>query len=195
MLVDRIYHPVTTLGPGERVVVWTCGCSKHCPGCANPELQTANPANEIPVERLAEILTQVSEDNDVHAITLTGGDPLEQPDELAKLLRAIRPHFSDILVYTGYTAEKLSNALTPCQKDALDGMIDVLIDGPYIEGLNDGKCALRGSTNQNIIVFNPSLQEAYDTEAELPRRIQNAVFDGRAISIGIHGAGKDRADR
>lgn len=47
MFVDRIYFPVTTLGPGERVVVWTCGCTKRCPGCANPELWETRPEAAI----------------------------------------------------------------------------------------------------------------------------------------------------
>ncbi len=53
MLVDRLYFPVTTLGPGERVVVWTCGCTKRCPGCANPELWEARADAAIAPARLA----------------------------------------------------------------------------------------------------------------------------------------------
>ncbi len=35
--------PVTSLGPGRRVVLWVAGCRKRCPGCISPEMQ--DPAN------------------------------------------------------------------------------------------------------------------------------------------------------
>ncbi len=205
MFVDRLYVPVTTLGPGERIVVWTCGCTKYCPGCANPELQKTRPDAAIEPARLAALLTDLAERTGTRRITFTGGDPLEQAEELAQVLAAIRPSFDDILVYTGFTLEKLqrrpdfpSRLLAPLPRESSAGkgtgartslppLIDVLIDGPYLEALNDGACALRGSTNQRVIVLNPALENLYHEEMSKPRRVQNAVFDGRAMSIGIHG--------
>ena len=178
MFVDRIYHPVTTLGPGRRIAVWTCGCSKHCPGCATPELWPTRPDASITVERLADLLRALARRTGTHRITFTGGDPLEQADELGRLLALIRPAFDDILVYTGFTREELPT---------LPAQIDALIDGPYVAALNDGACGLRGSTNQRLIVLNPALETLYHEEERKPRRVQNAVFDGRALSIGIHG--------
>ena len=211
MFVDRLYFPVTTLGPGERIVVWTCGCSKHCPGCANPELWEMRPDAAISVERLADILLRTARHSGAHRITFTGGDPLEQAEELAALLAAIRPAFDDILVYTGFTVdlphgagvvegffsldETIPTAAAPFPlSPTLFSFIDVLIDGPYMEALNDGVCGLRGSTNQRVIVMNPALEKLYHDEVQKPRRVQNAVFDGRAMSIGIHGRprGEDR---
>lgn len=176
MFVDRLYVPVTTLGPGERIVVWTCGCTKYCPGCANPELQKTRPDAAIEPARLAALLTDLAERTGTRRITFTGGDPLEQAEELAQVLAAIRPSFDDILVYTGFTLEKLqrrpdfpSRLLAPLPRESSAGkgtgartslppLIDVLIDGPYLEALNDGACALRGSTNQRVIVLNPALE-------------------------------------
>ena len=45
--IDRIYAPVTTLGPGKRIALWTSGCSKRCEGCANPELWEARPDQAV----------------------------------------------------------------------------------------------------------------------------------------------------
>ena len=81
-------------------------------------------------------------------------------------------------MYTGFTREELPT---------LPAQIDALIDGPYVAALNDGTCGLRGSTNQRLIVLNPALETLYHEEERKPRRVQNAVFDGRALSIGIHG--------
>ncbi|MEC4272880.1 4Fe-4S single cluster domain-containing protein [Adlercreutzia sp. R25] len=219
MRIDRLYHPVTTLGPGARVAVWASGCSKHCPGCANPELWGPRPEADLPPARVAAILNELAARTGCHRITFTGGDPLEQASELAQVLEAIRPAFDDILVYTGFTLEELrrdpriprtllaedpaaantlpaaaapSPASTPPpvadeQAPTHHGLIDVLIDGPYVAALNDGACGLRGSTNQRVIVLNPALETLYHDEERKPRRVQNAVFDGRALSIGIHG--------
>ncbi len=215
MFVDRLYFPVTTLGPGNRVVVWTCGCTKHCPGCANPELWETRSDAAIAPARLAAMLNDLADRTGAHRITFTGGDPLEQADDLAHVLAAIRPAFDDILVYTGYTAEELESLPNiprellplpfPQQKGSghLPGkesaspssrkrqtsapLIDALIDGPYVEAENDGVCGLRGSTNQRVIVLNPALETLYHEQMQKPRSVQNAVFDGRALSIGIHG--------
>lgn len=213
MFVDRFYYPVTTLGPGERIVVWTCGCTKHCPGCANPELWETRPDAALPNERVAELLLSLAARTGAHRLTFTGGDPLEQVDDLAEVLAAVRPAFDDILVYTGFVLEDEALpsrgapiGLLPPQT-SLDGsssstagpllrrrlptalapLIDVIIDGPYVAALNDGRCGLRGSTNQRVIVRSPHLENLYHEEEQKPRRIQNAVFDGRALSIGIHG--------
>ena len=98
MFIDRLYFPVTTLGPGERVAVWTCGCTKRCPGCANPELWETRPDAAIAPARLATILNDLAARTGAHRITFTGGDPLEQAGDLAQVLAAIRPAFDDILV-------------------------------------------------------------------------------------------------
>lgn len=213
MFVDRLYYPVTTLGPGERIAVWTCGCTKHCPGCANPELWETRPEAALPNERLAALLLDLATRTGTHRLTFTGGDPLEQADDLAEVLAAVRPAFDDILVYTGFVLEgealltgDTSNGLLSPQNSldgftastpeallrcrlpaALEPLIDVIIDGSYVAALNDGRCGLRGSTNQRVIVRSPHLENLYHEEEQKPRRIQNAVFDGRALSIGIHG--------
>ena len=186
MFVDRIYFPVTTLGPGERVVVWTCGCTKRCPGCANPELWETRPEAAIEPARLAAVLNDLAGRTGAHRITFTGGDPLEQAPALASVLAAIRSTFDDILIYTGYTfgeltaMPKLPKGLLPLPSSPQPSsgglpnegsagaapsahpedapLIDVLIDGPYVEAENDGVCALRGSTNQRVIVLNPALE-------------------------------------
>lgn len=218
MFVDRLYYPVTTLGPGVRIVVWTCGCTKHCPGCANPELWEARPETALPNERLAALLLDLAARTGAHRLTVTGGDPLEQADDLAEVLTAVRPAFDDVLVYTGFTLEQemaspketsneaLPPRMTPDEPasspgtrwrlpTALASLIDAIIDGPYVAALNDGRCGLRGSTNQRVIVLSRHVENLYHEEEKKPRRIQNAVFDGRALSIGIHGRPPEEEQR
>ena len=188
MLIDRIYAPVTTLGAGTRIAVWTVGCSKHCKGCANPELWSANPGKSMDDARLADALVGMARHSGIRRITFTGGDPFEQPESLVRVLSVIRPHFDDILVYTGFTLDELrAEASRKLAVDAALEHIDVLVDGPYVEALNDGVCAMRGSSNQRVHVFNVGLRDDYDAALKQPRRIQNVHFGGTFMSVGIHG--------
>ena len=178
MFVDRIYFPVTTLGPGERVVVWTCGCTKRCPGCANPELWETRPEAAIEPARLAAVLNDLAGRTGAHRITFTGGDPLEQAPALASVLAAIRSTFDDILIYTGYTfgeltaMPKLPKGLLPLPSSPQPSsgglpnegsagaapsahpedapLIDVLIDGPYVEAENDGVIEGRNAVTEAL---------------------------------------------
>lgn len=208
MLIDRIYAPVTTLGPETRIALWSVGCSKACAGCANPELWRAASDKRIDDERLAAALIAMAQRSGIRRVTFTGGDPFEQPESLACVLDLIRPHFDDILVYTGYTLDELTEyAEGSCKtlagmpsdssetgeptrrsvRSALD-LIDALVDGPYIESLNDGVCAMRGSSNQRVHLFNDALAEDYRRALIEPRRIQNVRFGDTCMSIGIHRA-------
>lgn len=134
------------------------------------------------------MLIQMADRAGINRITFTGGDPLEQPRALLDLLRKIRAHFCDILIYTGYTLEEVQAVLGEAPYAELVRLSDALIDDRYVEAQNDGKCALRGSTNQQLHLFtmDEQLRAEYGQALTEPRRIQNVVFDGRSLSIGIH---------
>ncbi|MGI6216804.1 MAG: 4Fe-4S single cluster domain-containing protein [Coriobacteriales bacterium] len=185
MYVDRILFPISSLGPGDRVALWVSGCSKHCKGCANPELWDQHDFQQVSLANCQEMLLGLHSDRDAHRLTLTGGDPLEQAGELLQLLEAIRPAYDDVLLYTGFTLDEVKTALSEEQWQSLHSSVDVLIDGPYINDLNDG-CALRGSSNQHIYYLNPAVEMEYRDYLALGRSVQNIVYDGKAISVGIH---------
>ena len=151
MFVSHVLAPVVSLGPGERIVVWTAGCSKHCAGCISPQWRDQLPEQDVDVDELAQMLLDTAREHGVHRLTVSGGDPLEQASELMKLLSIIRGAYDDILVYTGFTLEELPRAIGTDVWEALKPLIDVLIDGPYVDELNVPDCALRGSTNQRVI--------------------------------------------
>lgn len=186
MRVDRILYPVETLGPGKRAVIWTAGCSKHCAECANPELWTSTEAQEMPPGSLARYLLDVGESYGCHELTLTGGDPLEQPDELLDCLEAVRNVYDDVLLYTGYTLEEAQRCLSYVNWLRLRTCVDVLIDGPYIAARNVAGLALRGSDNQRVNFLNEKMRRKYAEYMGQGRWVQNFVFENRAISVGIH---------
>ena len=187
MLVDRIIYPIKTLGPGKRIAVWTMGCSKHCFRCSNPELWPFKKENDIDIYRLADILIKITKSNDVDGITFTGGDPMEQAEEMACLLQKICEFFDDIIIYTGFRLEDLERNLPVNILTILKDRISILIDGPYIDCLNDGKSAMIGSVNQRHIFFDKTKMEKYKKYCiNFGRKIQNVYYDKGIISVGIH---------
>ena len=186
MQIDRIVYPISTLGPGERLVIWTIGCSKHCYKCANPELWQTDPNKDIDVCGLVKNIRQAAGVHIIDGVTVTGGDPLEQIGELNKLLPLLREITDDVLVYTGYTIEEAKMILSKSEWDAMKKNTSVLIDGAYIDDLNDNICVLRGSSNQNIIYFDESKKKIYEAYLKKGRMVQNVFYNEKMISVGIH---------
>lgn len=186
MYVDRMLFPIRSLGPGNRLVLWTRGCSKHCAGCANPELWSTVGARDMAAEDIAKIILNIHRETPVDGITISGGDPLEQEQELLDLLSIIKPQINDVLVYTGYTYEEVEARLSSDELQRLRSLASVLIDGPYVEAMNTGEGALTGSNNQKIYYFDDSLRQKYEEYLLQGRKIENIHMGQRVISVGIH---------
>lgn len=186
MYIDRIIYPIYTLGPKKRIAIWFSGCSKRCKGCANPELWERKKSQAISLNNVKKILENAINKNDVEGITFTGGDPLEQDGlEMLELVKFLKKFENvDILVYTGYLkkeVEKKENI-----KEMLK-LIDVLIDGRYVEKLNDNMVKLRGSSNQKIYYINENKTKLYEKYMkDNGRKLQNVYYNNKLISIGIH---------
>ena len=184
MLIARILSPVHSLGPGDRVCLWTQGCKKRCKGCISPELQPYS-GNEIDEDLLAKILIQVARKNNCTGITISGGDPLEQSQALLKLLTLLRNEFDDILVYTGFELQDIQDGLVGIEAKKCLDYLDVLIDGKYIDELNYKDCVLRGSSNQNIHFINKGLAPIYAEYMKQGRILESFVHNQNTIVTGI----------
>lgn len=184
MVVGRILAPVHSLGPGERICIWTQGCKKKCVGCISPELQIER-GNEIDEITLASIISILSQKKGCKGLTISGGDPFEQVEALERLLQLVRPRFDDILVYTGYELEEItSGSIGDAAIRCLDN-IDVLIDGRYIESLNFKDCVLRGSDNQVIHYLNHEIESTYAVYLKKGRILENFIHENEIIVTGI----------
>ena len=185
MNVARILYPVKVLGPGNRIGIWVSGCPRRCPGCSNPELWERRPAFEITIDNLKEVISGIAAAHPVDGFTISGGEPMAQPEELADLMRCLVTVSKDILVYSGFRYEELKRMDLDSIRRILKS-VAVLIDGPYVEDLNNGS-VLRGSENQNIIVLNEQFRTKYENYLEATQnRIQNfTTYDG-VVSVGIH---------
>ena len=144
-------------GPGCRVSLFVSGCRNHCPGCFNQETWDFHYGQEYTAETEQMILQALAPDY-IQGLSLLGGDPFEPENqrELLRLLRSVKSAFpkKDIWAYTGYTLEKLQNAEGHPRCEATHemlSMIDILVDGPFIEARKNISLRFRGSENQRII--------------------------------------------
>jgi anaerobic ribonucleoside-triphosphate reductase activating protein len=187
MQIDRVLYPVTTLGPGNRIGIWTLGCSKKCPKCVSPEFWQQQPGRDMSVSRLLNFVREIIKNNTVDGITISGGDPLEQAAEVLDFVSQINRDCRDILIYTGFMLRELRDTWAKPQMDMLVENTAVLIDGKYIDELNDNKSPLIGSTNQAIHYFNDDVISKYDEYKRLNgRQVQNIYNGSDLFSIGIH---------
>ncbi len=128
-------------GPGVRFVVWLQGCTLGCAGCFNPLTHAA----EGPETPIAEIVAQLAAAK-VEGLSLSGGEPMQQPAAALALLRAARELGRSTLMFSGYTIDEIR--AIPEGSDVL-AHLDVLVDGRYVAGQRLAT-GLRGSANQRI---------------------------------------------
>ena len=140
--LSRVHFPVTALGPGRRLGIWFQGCSIRCKGCISAD--TWGPGgHSTTVAQLLEYADPWF--GEVSGITISGGEPFDQPDALIELLTELRRHPGiDILVYSGHPFERLNEPLR-----RMDGFIDALISEPYLAHAPQS-LPLRGSDNQRL---------------------------------------------
>lgn len=181
MNIHRIYYPVLTLGPGARIGIWTRGCQKQCPGCLSPELSRREAKYEIPLPVLEETLTGIFSARPVDGVTISGGEPADQYEELTVLLSYLTRYTEDILVYSGYTKEELGEEKFCELRRSAN-----LVLGPYIAAKNDGG-ALRGSSNQEIVYRSAAMKKKYQAVVCGPRSVQPVIGTHELFFIGITG--------
>lgn len=134
-------------GPGNRFVIWTQGCHRYCPNCYNKNLR----------KKTGGILYKVADlaynalDGNFDGVTISGGEPFDQPQVLYELLQLLNGQIEKlprgIICFTGYTIEELqeNRVAQPC----LD-LIDLIVEGRYIDDLRQVSC-LAGSSNQRFV--------------------------------------------
>ena len=178
-------YPIKALGPGERLGIWVQGCERRCEGCANPELQTPE-GKEMPLPILIAMCKAAVEDYHLTGITISGGEPLLQAEELAELLRALRPVCEDILLFTGYMLAELKRDPRQDAIAAVLANVDVLVDGVYIRERNRGEI-LRGSDNQVIHFLSDSVREKYEAYLSANKNtVDEFLAPDGVVAVGIH---------
>lgn len=142
-------------GPGCRVSLFTQGCNIRCKGCFNYDLWNYEGGKEWNKEIYNHFL-ELANSPHIAGISILGGEPLSSCNlnELSELFKQFKKIYPDksIWLWTGYKYEKLSKE----QMETV-ALIDVLVDGPWIQEKSDFKLKYRGSPNQRIIDVKKSL--------------------------------------
>lgn len=147
--IAGVYHGSLVDGPGRRSVVRFQGCPIRCPGCYVPETHSLTGGMSVSIASVAAELTgERGAPRD--GVTILGGEPMAQLESLLALLHQLKHAGVHIVVYTGYALEALKARGRPAMTEAM-GLIDLLIDGPYVKDLADGAGQWRGSRNQRLI--------------------------------------------
>ena len=150
-------------GEGVRVTLFVSGCTHHCKGCFQPEtwnFSYGKPFDEAAREEILEALSS----SFINGLTLLGGEPFEPVNQrgLLPLLKEVRARYPEktIWCYSGYTLESdlLSESRARCEcTDEMLSLLDVLVDGEFVEELKNISLPFRGSENQRIIDVKKSL--------------------------------------
>jgi anaerobic ribonucleoside-triphosphate reductase activating protein len=131
-------------GPGRRFVIWFQGCDLKCSGCYNTEFWDKDKGKYYSVKELLGLILQCDK---IEGVTYTGGEPFLQSENLLYLTKMLIKTGLSVVCYSGFTIETL-NIKNRYTKELL-GLIDILIDGPYIES-KKAHLYLKGSENQRI---------------------------------------------
>ena len=147
-------------GEGVRVSLFVSGCTHRCRGCFNEVAQDF--AYGEPFTREVEDgLIASMRPSYVAGLTVLGGEPLEPANQAALLpfLRRVRETFGEAKTVWLYTGCVLTDdrTLQPSRFNVPDvtpellSLVDVLVDGPFVEELKDISLRFRGSSNQRIL--------------------------------------------
>ncbi len=151
-------------GTGVRTSLFVSGCTHRCKNCFNSVAWDFNYGKPFTAEVENEILFSIKNEY-CDGLSLLGGEPFEPSNQAALLpflrrVKAIVPE-KDVWCYTGYLFDKEllgeSRAKTENTLEMLK-LIDVLVDGRFIEEQKNISLLFRGSENQRIIDVKKSLE-------------------------------------
>ncbi len=154
-------------GEGVRTSIFVSGCRHHCKNCFNEVTWDFGHGELFTEETMKKIFDSV-EPYWINGLSILGGEPFEPENQKALLpfLVMFREKFPDknIWCYTGFTIEQILGKTKPKSRAATDiapemlSLIDVLVDGPFVEELYNISLKFRGSSNQRVIDIKKSVK-------------------------------------
>ena len=105
-----------------------------------------------------EVFAEIMQNPHLRGVTCSGGEPFEQVPALLELGSMIKDAGMTLMSYSGYTLEELQARHDP-DTDRLLDMLDMLVDGRYVESQRNLTLIYRGSENQRVIDMNRTRQK------------------------------------
>ncbi len=165
--VYKILENTEVEGPGKRFCIWVQGCNKHCSGCFAKETWAFGVGVNYSTDYLFD---KIKSQNDIEGITLLGGEPFEQAEELADLCERVKSLGLSVVCFTGYTIDELKLKKSQSVNDLISN-IDVLIDGGFEQDKFDLSRPWTGSSNQRYIFltdfYNQEIIKTYKNKIEV----------------------------
>lgn len=161
-------------GLGVRTTLFVSGCTHHCKGCFQPETWSFAYGKLFTREVEDDILSSLSPYY-ISGLTLLGGEPFEPQNQaclvgLLRRVRAEKPN-KNVWTYSGYLFEELMGKIPSrarCEyTDEMLSLIDVIVDGEFVEEKKDISLRFRGSSNQRVIDVKKSLEAGEPVLLEL----------------------------
>lgn len=161
-------------GLGVRTTLFVSGCTHHCKGCFQPETWNFDYGKLFTREVEDDILSSLSPYY-ISGLTLLGGEPFEPQNqerlvELLQRVRAEKPN-KNVWAYSGYLFEELTGKIPSRARcgytDEMLSLIDVLVDGEFVEEKKDITLRFRGSSNQRVMDLKKSLEAGEPVLLEL----------------------------
>lgn len=182
----RTHYPVTALGPGVRYAIWMQGCTIGCSGCISRDTWDPTGGTQVRVDALVDDVASVPR---LDGVTISGGEPFEQPEALGALLTGLADLRDatatdfDVLCFSGYPMHVLEAE----HRDHLR-LIDALVPEPYNRKVGRGG-GIAGSANQPTILLTDRARRSFQ-DSPTPRvPIQIVRDNGRVTIIGTPAPG------
>ena len=152
-------------GEGVRVTLFVSGCTNRCEHCFQPQTWAFDYGQPF-TEETEDYLLGLLKPDYINGLTLLGGEPFEPENQrrLVELLRRVRRELpqKNIWSFTGFTYEDLltEGSHPRCEvTDEMLSLLDVLVDGRFVEALKDISLRFRGSSNQRLIDLNATRKQ------------------------------------
>lgn len=151
-------------GEGVRTSLFVSGCRHHCKNCFNQATWEFG-YGELFTEKTMEEIFASCEPGWINGLSLLGGEPFEPENQkvLLPFLILFKQRYPNktIWCYSGFTFEEIlgktkSRSFTDISAEMLS-LIDVLVDGRFVEEKKDISLVFRGSSNQRVIDVKKSL--------------------------------------
>ena len=144
-------------GIGVRISLFVSGCRNRCPNCFQPQTWDFTYGDPFTAEAEDKILSMLRPAY-IQGLTVLGGEPMEVENQrdLLPFLRRVRDAYpaKTIWIYSGFTFEELNDPACRARCEVTDeilSLIDVLVDGRYVEEKRNISLRFRGSENQRLI--------------------------------------------
>ncbi|MEE0964738.1 MAG: anaerobic ribonucleoside-triphosphate reductase activating protein [Ruminococcus bromii] len=144
-------------GTGVRVTLFVSGCRNCCESCFQPQTWDFSYGTVFTADT-EEMIMKMLEPSYISGLSVLGGEPFEPENQptLCGFIEKVKERYprKTVWAYTGFTLEELRSKSSRGNCDVTEkllSLIDVLVDGRFVEGKKDISLRFRGSSNQRLI--------------------------------------------